>query len=134
MGYSNIGSTGGGTPSPPNNIESFTIGTSQVNAYKVVYQQPNGTIQHASASNQSNSSVVGITLDSGVIGGSSRVVKFGNISNPSWNLTVGTRYYLSENGNLSITPATTGFVLEVGIAQKATELEIQNLDDVILIA
>ncbi len=122
-----LGMIGGG------NVETFPIGLDGVSAYKVVYIDSDGKINHASASDTNNSSIVGITLEGGISGGNAQVVKLGSVQNAGWALMTKSRYYLGEDGNLTDVIPSAGFICEVGLAQSATELEIQNLDDIVVI-
>jgi len=115
------------------NIEIFPIGLAGVSAFKVVYIDTNGKINHASASDTDTSSIVGITLEGGNSGENATVAKLGSVTNPAWTLIITERYYLGEDGELTDVMPTVGFICEVGLAQSATELEIQNLDDITVI-
>jgi hypothetical protein len=64
--------------------------------------------------------ILGVAITNQVAGGSVSVVTIGTIDGFS-GLIVGTEYFVSSGGALTITPPTTGFTQVMGIATSATE-------------
>lgn len=60
--------------------------------------------------------VVGMTTGAVNQGDFPTVVTDGEITEPTWTLTKNTAFYLSENGLISTTAPSSGFVLECGLA------------------
>lgn len=48
----------------------------------------------------------------------------GKVYNQSWGLTAGARYFLTTGGQISTSPAVTGYLFEVGTAENSNTLII----------
>lgn len=108
-------------------IAGETLGTNQV-----VYLKNDGRVWKASASNLNHAGkVVGLTTSSGMAGASIRVRKLGAIHLNSWGLIPNANYYLGENGAITLTKPTSGFIQCIGIARTGNDLEIQLFNTLI---
>jgi len=61
-------------------------------------------------------------MNDGAYGTSIQVKQFGIFTNPNWNLTTGSIYYLGLNGTISVDIPTQGLLLPVGSALNPTDL------------
>ncbi len=101
---------------------------STVPAYKVVtstgVRANSNTLYHSDK-------IIGLSI-ADVLGGFSQFVKTsGFIDNPSWNFNAGDTVFLNGD-ELSTTPPSTGFLVEIGKFISSTQILINIKDSVIL--
>lgn len=103
-----------------------------IGGHRIVHAS--GSLRHASCDDTATmQSVLGITLNAAAPGGSVNVVRVGEVTEPTWNWTVGSPVYLGLNGVLTQTlPATARFSLIVGFAKSQTELFVSLREPIIL--
>ncbi len=112
--------SGGGSSSLSYSSTSDSNGISQLDG---VYVDSNGKLATGSSSTDSESKIIGIA-NSAISGDASgSIITFGLISGLS-GLTQGSYYYLQSDGTISVTPPSSGYVVEIGQALKTTELFI----------
>jgi hypothetical protein len=122
------GSTGLGLPI----TISITAGVN-LNQYDLVYSDPNNSNRYNRATNNGNTNqadVIGMVISTSIsMGNTGNIILFGNITNPSWNLTPGTRIYLGIAGGLQNTaPTSSGtYAVPVGLVVTNTTIFINIL-------
>ncbi len=88
---------------------------------------------YASQSNLNHvNKVIGITTQSGIINSSIIVQSSGEMIEPSWNWDIDKPVYLGNNGLLTQTIPSTGFLLEMGIPNSNISLIIRIKIPIIL--
>jgi hypothetical protein len=90
-----------------------------------VYVTPDGSVSHASPATVFTSNVIGITKGSALPNDAVLVQPSGEIQDPVWNWVAGTPIYLGLSGNLTQSLPTTGFHVEIGVADSATSIIIR---------
>lgn len=76
--------------------------------------------------------VLGMTSGAVVSGDTATIQTGGEMTEPSWNWTLGTPVWLSTNGQLTQTVPTTGFSLIIGFPISATTLFVSKREPLIL--
>ena len=112
-------------------IQPYLAGAT-LSALKAVYADVSGDVLAADSSNLATSNVVGVTKTSASIGASIDVVTYGALNDALWSWTVGQLVYVGAAGALTQTPPTTGYVCQVGIAVKTTQVNI-NLQQIVIL-
>lgn len=94
--------------------------------HRVVVVDSAGRCYHGNNLNESHKgAVLGITLGAAPRGTEVSVLKFGKISMAGWSFTPGLPVYLVEDGLLSQTPPSTGFILEIGVVSEPDTIEVR---------
>jgi hypothetical protein len=130
------------TPINPNNkgekgadgvgaLETFTVGQTIIQPFKVVTTNSLGKAIYASADNPEHANkVIGISLESKALDAIIKVQRFGKVYNALWDWTPLQQLYLGLNGEITANPSPTNVVIYLGyaITSKEINLEIdQNL-------
>jgi hypothetical protein len=100
---------------------------------RVVRIADDGTIYYASCAEITHRSrIVGITRGALALAASGDVQTYGLMIEPGWTWTIGSPIYLTTNGNLTQTPPSSVFLIEVGYPMSATSMFIRIGDAVVL--
>ena len=110
--------TGGTTPS--------AVADENINIGDLVKVKTNERVVKADATTSLD--IVGMALTSAISGSVLQYATSGSVINLSWNLSPGSIYYLAAAGQLSLTPPSTGWVIQLGqsLAQQVFNLNIQQ--------
>jgi hypothetical protein len=107
--------------------------TSVINGHRVVVDS-NGSVEYLSLLDLSHGArVLGITQNAALTGDISQVQYSGELVEPSWNWIPDLPVYGTNNGMLTQTPPTSGFVITLGVAMTATSIFI-NIQQAIYLA
>ena len=99
---------------------TYTAGET-ISLHSVVMMNTDGNVYVADSSNVAHmDKIIGVAISNQITGGSIPVVTIGTIAGFT-GLIVGTEYFVSSGGALTITPPTSGFTQVMGIATSATE-------------
>ncbi|MDD5433022.1 MAG: hypothetical protein PHO70_08615 [Candidatus Omnitrophica bacterium] len=99
---------------------TYTAGET-ISLHSVVMMNTDGNVYVADSSNVAHmDKIIGVAISNQIAGGSIPVVTIGTIAGFT-GLIVGTEYFVSSGGALTITPPTSGFTQVMGIATSATE-------------
>jgi hypothetical protein len=86
----------------------------------------NNLAYHADQSNPAHLSLVrGITVQSAIAGDNVIVQIGGPVQEPSWSWTPNLPIFVGINGQLTQTPPTTGWLLEIGVADTTTKIIVE---------
>lgn len=89
----------------------------------VVHSTTGSTVVYADNTNALHEAcVLGITAGSALVGEVVQVQTSGEMVEPTWTWTPREAIYLTTNGQLTQTPPTSGFVLQLGFALTATSM------------
>jgi hypothetical protein len=77
-------------------------------------------------------SILGLTLQAANIGDQCRVRIVGELIEPSWSFVNKRPVFLGNNGQLTQTKPTTGFIVRIGIPQGLTRLLVNIEEPIIL--
>jgi hypothetical protein len=122
-----------GPPGLSDRMFFVRIAAENIGGHRAVMGNLDGTISVASSSNTGHlGKVLGITIGAVVEGEETEVIRSGIIEFEGWDWNLDNPIYLSVNGLLSQTPATTGFSQIVGFAETPTKLFV-NLREPILL-
>lgn len=112
---------------PPDNgivWDKFTAGE-VLNGYRVCYLGADGRVYLASNLDLDTiSKSLLMTRQSALEDEDVECVLSGKVYNQSWGLTAGARYFLTTGGQISTSPATSGYLYEVGTAENSNTLII----------
>lgn len=111
----------GGGPSG-DNVWTVTAGEDII-AGDFVLIQTDGTLELADATIAP--SVTGVALESKLTGELTEILTHGRYINLTWSLTPGGIYFLTEEGNMSTNPPTTGWVIQLGRAISPTGFHLE---------
>lgn len=120
-----------------NNITSTAeiitgIAAEDLGAHRIVVAI-NGYIGYADNTITSHSGIVaGITTQAVVAGASVDVTTQGEVTEGSWTWTLNTPIFLTENGLMTQTVVSTGFILQVGYPTSSTSLVIDIKTAIVL--
>lgn len=108
-----------------NNVAGITANAGQtINGHKVVIRNL-GLIYHADNTIQSHQNqVIGLSLHAGVINEPINITTTGIVTEPSWSWTPDKSLFLSVDGQLTETPPTTGFLIQIAQSISPTEIWI----------
>ena len=102
----------------------FTAGET-LSGFRVCYLGSDGRVYLASNSNfNSISKSLIMTKHSAVEDEEVGCVLSGKVKNQGWGLTAGSRYFLTSGGQITNTPATSGYLHEIGTAENSDILII----------
>lgn len=122
-----------GPPGPMGGALLCTAGAT-VGGHRVVVIGPDGKVQHANASDLSHAGLgMGLTTCAAAEGESVVVVVAGEVNEPSWSWAASQPIYLSDNGQLTQTPPSTGALIQVGYPSLPTRMLISFSTPVFLI-
>ena len=100
----------------------FTAGEN-LNGYRVCYINSDSKIYLASNSDLTTiSKSLIMTRQSALEDEPVECVLSGKIRNQGWGLTAGERYFLTSGGQITNTPAITGYLHEIGVAEDSDTL------------
>lgn len=112
---------------PPDNgivWDKFTAGE-VLNGYRVCYLGADGRCYLASNLDLATiSKSLLMTRQSALEDDEVECVLSGKVKNQGWGLTPGARYFLTTGGQISITPASSGYLYEIGTAENTDTLII----------
>lgn len=111
-----------GQQTTPNKLIIPFICNTPIGGGRAVRGVEAGLVDYASASNTDHTNVIGITMEA-VDSGAINVCTGGLMVDSSWTWVVGP-LYVGENGVLTQTAPSIGFVLEVGTAISATTIVV----------
>lgn len=104
--------------------DKFTAGE-VLNGYRVCYLGADGRVYLASNLDITTiSKSLIMTRQSALEDEDVECVLSGKVYNQSWGLTAGARYFLTTGGQISTSPATSGYLYEVGTAENSNTLII----------
>ncbi len=89
-------------------------------SFKMLAVDNNGKAIYADKDD--NPFCIGMSITGVNAGNNVKIVKEGIVRNPGWGLTVGSRYFLGDDGAIMTTVPTSGYIVEVGIAISSDEL------------
>jgi len=93
-----------------------------INIHTIVYINSDGLLYPANSSDTNIiNKVIGITLESKVENSELKVSTFGNVIGFN-NLSIDSTYFFDSNGQLTLSPPSTGFSQSIGVASSNTEL------------
>jgi hypothetical protein len=105
-----------------------------ISGHKVVKVTTAGKVGYASSSVPGDAaSVLGISMNAAVDGDDVNVQNSGEMTEPTWNWTVGLPIFAGVNGALTQTPATEGFQLVLAVATAPTSILISIKSPIVLI-
>lgn len=115
-----------GPQGPPNTGASSIIRSAgaTVSGHRAVMVDSNGDFVHADNTDPVLAEVIGISINSGLIGEPVEAVFAGEITHLGWSWTPQQHVYLGLNGALTQTPPVAGFFTIVGIATEPTVLQV----------
>ena len=95
-----------------------------INGHRVVTRSL-GVIYHADKDNLSHQTqILGMSLNAGLISTNINIITMGYVLEPSWSWTPDKPLFLDNNGSMTETPPTTGFLIQVAQSISATEVWI----------
>lgn len=108
------------------NTRSIFIAGQTLERQRIVTLDSNTQLIHADHTNLTHAGrVIGLTLESATLGESIEVHSFGLVSEPSWNWDITQpSVFLSNAGQITQTPPTSGFINVIGHVASATQLFI----------
>jgi hypothetical protein len=128
-GYFTLKNTVGMIGSAP-----FVAGEVLTPALKAVFVDDDGTILHADCTDVTQvDRVVGIALGEAAEGGNVIVQKMGRLTNLDWNWIVGKGIFFDENGELTQTPPTSGYWMNIAKVITPTTIDLLLRLPVILV-
>lgn len=110
-------------------VKSFEAGET-ISALRAVYQDIDKI--YLAGSDQDHRPI-GIATQSGASGAMINVVLFGELKDASFVWPANKTIYLSLNGFISDTPASSGFNIEIGYSQGAGEIFVNIKNQIVLI-
>jgi hypothetical protein len=117
---------------PITNGAIFPAGAT-VNGHRVVMVS-SGKVIHFDPTTELNlGKTIGISNNAAILDDPVTVLFSGKVTNPGWGLTPDSVYYSVANGQLSVTPPTSGIVLRVGVAVDSNTLNVDFGEPFILI-
>lgn len=113
---------------------SYTVDSNlgNVNSYTILASSPTGLKIADKDDITCVGNVVGVTSQSSVIGAPVEIITSGGILIGLTGLSVGEKYYLGSNGQLTATLPTTGFIQQIGVAISTTQIAINILTSISL--
>lgn len=104
--------------------DKFTAGE-VINGFRVCYLGADGRVYLASnlVLDTISKSLL-MSRHSAIEGEDVECVLSGKVYNQSWGLTAGARYFLTTSGQISTTPASSGYLYEIGTAKNTDTLII----------
>lgn len=122
-----------GPAGPSTTTLSKTAGET-LSGHRVVIVGDDGLIYYADKGVDAHKhKVLGITTGAANSGATATIHSYGAITEPSWIWTMGLPVWLSTQGQLTQTPPTSGFILEIGFPLSATTLFV-DIDKAITLA
>lgn len=116
-----------------NNIQKDYIAGESILSYKFVVLI-NDKIYLADKDNINHlNKVTGLALQSGDADDTISVLLHGTANLNLWNLTLNSNYFIDNNGEISPTKPTTGFLQIIGYAQTIDKLFVRITEPIILI-
>jgi hypothetical protein len=101
-----------------------------IGGHRVVRASGSGEVSYASSDQLSHQGcILGITTGAVALGADVDVVVAGEVTEPSWQWTLGS-VYLGVNGLLTQTPPSTGFLQIIGTATEPTKLLVAIEDTI----
>lgn len=95
-------------------VEDTKIADETVSALKVVTATSQTNLKLADKSSFTDAQSLGVSISSGNMGEKIKFVSFGQIDDSSFNFPLKEPLFLGDNGLITATPPTTGFVTTVG--------------------
>ena len=125
-----------GPPGPVGSGEYILTAGMDVGGHKGVYQDTDGFVRYASADDLSHASLVlGISVSAASTGDNVRVIRVGDVTEPSWNWVGRSPVYLGIDGVLTqVQPSKPGsqFTLVIGIPISQTRLFVDVSQPIVL--
>ena len=100
------------------------IASENVSALKALYLDTNTTCRHASNVSEIEGTVIGIALNSAIIGGNVRILVFGLLDDPFFNFTLNDRIFLGTNGELINYQPVSGVLTGIGYGLGSGSIQI----------
>lgn len=116
-----------GVPGPAGNAAVARLAGETISALRVVYETAGEVFLLDYRDEDHIDLLLGVTLTAGVAGAPINVQRLMDITDASWNWTLG-RVYLGANGTLTQTPPADGYDVLIGYAVSPTRLTL-NLQD-----
>lgn len=108
------GSGGGGPTIYSESLAKIFTASENIPALRLVYIYSDGTIRMGQTTTSAQALVVGVTLASVDSGSQVLVQLFGELENPSLSFTPNLILFLNNNGVISSTAPTSGFLIPIG--------------------
>lgn len=124
-----------GPPGPSGSGSSsvIEIANSDLSGGRVVQIVGNSLVDYADKDSASVSNVLGITLNAAIQGDKVNVQTVGEITEPTWNWTLGSPIFLGNNGQLMQTVPTRGYSLQVAIPVSPTKINVAIMPAILLV-
>ena len=104
-----------------------------IGGHRMVYVASSGNVMYADCSQITHAHrVFGLTINAAVSGESVNVQLRGIVENSGWSWDLGKEIFLGENGLLTQTPPTAGYILWVGYPVSQTSMDIRIGQAIIL--
>lgn len=92
-----------------------------IGGHRIVHSSGVSNVALASSSDTVNSdNILGMTLIATIAGGTTQILTYGSVTEPSWAWTPLEPLFLSLNGLMSHTPPIAGVIIPLGFAENAT--------------
>jgi hypothetical protein len=108
------GQGGGGPTIYSESLAKIFTASENIPALSLVYIYSDGTIRKGQTTTSAQALVVGVTSASVAAGGAVLVQLFGELDNPAFTFSPNLSLFLNNNGVISATPPTTGFLMPIG--------------------
>ena len=109
-----VGSGNGGPTIYSESLAKIFTASENIPALTLVYIYSDGTIRKGQTTTSAQALVIGVTSASVSAGGAVLVQLFGELENPSFSFAPNLTLFLNNNGVISATPPTTGFLIPIG--------------------
>lgn len=96
-----------------------------LSGHRAVYVGDDGLAWYASKASASAVRVAGITTGAASLGAAATIQPEGLLTEPSWTWSGNTPVWLGTAGQLTQSPPTTGYLVQIGVAVGPTSLLIQ---------
>lgn len=113
-----------GPPGPPGDSAAF-IAAEDIGGHRVVSVDDAGLAIYASASNASARTVQGLSENAAIVGDLVQMVTTGVADYPPGGLVAHEPIFLGENGLMTTTAPTSGWLRQVGVALTSTTMAVE---------
>lgn len=110
---------------------TLLVATEPIGGHRIVKAVVGGCAYADSSSISDINTVIGITESAYSIGDSVQIRLSGEVTEPSWNFTIGS-VYLGINGLLTQTAPTIGFIQQIGIATSSNTILINIKQPIVI--
>ena len=122
-----------GPAGPPGTGTFQKIAGENLGGHRVVTSDASGNAVYASASEVAHANrILGITIGAALSGGTADIMAEGAMDMAGWTWNTTLPVFLGENGNMTQSPPTSGFICIVGFPQTPTKLYVRISQSIIL--